>query len=516
MKVIIEKFYTKPGGKSLEQAVKKAFSSKVKLYKILKKSIDARNKNNVKIVWKIILEGDSEKLQKLINKNIAKHYIEEKEEINFYNITTNCDVVIAGTGPAGIFAGLYLAKSGFNIIFLEKGKKIEERKEIIKNYFNEKIFDKNTNIYFGEGGAGTFSDGKLTTRRKSKFNNFILETFVETGAPKEILYLNHPHIGSDNLPKIVKNLRKKLENLNAQFFFEEELIDFEQQNNKIIVKTNKRNINCDILILATGQANYNIYHLLDKKSNCIIDLYPPIGFRVEHKQHLIDTNQYGNFAKFLPAAEYFLKTRLNDRSIYSFCMCPGGIIVPANTEKNTIVTNGMSNFARNSGLSNAAIVITMKKEDIEKLGFSGKFASIKFREHIEKLAFELGEGKAPVQRIIDFLKNKTSPIGTLSSFPLGSNPVNLNKFLPEYLNNYFKKAFKIFDKKIQGFVKEGIMVAVESRVSAPVRVLRNEETKEILGLKNVYFIGEGSGYASGIMTSAIDGLKIAETITNGY
>lgn len=490
-------------------------SENIKSYKILRESIDARNKDDIKINYTFEVE-----VKDKVKPSLKYEIINEKEEIlkiESLNKTLNTRPIIVGFGPAGMLAGLFLARNGFNPLIIERGSKVEKREKDIEAFFYESRFNSESNIQFGEGGAGTFSDGKLTTRSKDKRVKNVLEILHQHGASDEILYKNKPHIGTDVLKKIVVSIRHEIESLGGEVCFDTKLLDIIIDKNKKIkaIKTNKDEIPCEVLILAIGHSARDTVKNLAGKLKMENKAFA-VGFRVEHSQEFINLNQYGDFAKDkrLKAAEYVLTHRsINNRGVYSFCMCPGGMVVPSSSEEETVVVNGMSYSDRGLENANSAIVVNINPEDYGEKLFDG----IEFQENIERISYKLGGGNyfAPVQNIHDFLgiKNNSSKSVT-PSYPIGIEYTKLEKIYPEFINIALKDALFNFDRKIKGF-SSGVLTGSETRTSSTIRMLRGEnfESEETLG---VYPAGEGAGYSGGIMSSAIDGLKIAEKIVSLY
>jgi len=377
---------------------------------------------------------------------------------------------------------------------------------------------KSSNIQFGEGGAGTFSDGKLTTNIKDVRCMAVLETFAQCGAPEEILYLSKPHLGTDNLCNIIKNLRNKIIELGGEFLFQTRLTDIKHQKEKIssiLVEENgkSREILTDNLIIATGHSAKDVFEML-KKHNVTMEQKPfSIGVRVEHKQKAINESQYGRFASKLPAADYKLSCHLpSGRSVYTFCMCPGGEVVAAASEEGYLVVNGMSNFARNGENANSALLCNVEPSD-----FDGEdvLAGVEFQQKYEKAAFELAgkNYRAPAQLLGDFLSDKPSEKqGEITpTYPLGVTWCSVKKCLPEFAVEALKEAIPIFDRKIKGFAhKDAVLTGVETRSSSPVRILRDEKMQA--SISGIYPCGEGAGYAGGIMSAAVDGIKVAQAL----
>ena len=498
-----------------EQIFQKAISKnnikpeEVKNWYIYRKSIDARKKDDIYFNYALNVE--------LKDKKKEKRY-EHVEECQFpkINITRNSNYqpVIIGAGPAGLFAGLILVDNGQKPIILERGKKVEERIKDIEEFIQNKNFNVSSNIQFGEGGAGTFSDGKLNTGNSSSiYSKKVLEEFVRFGAPEEILYTAKPHIGTDNLRKIVKNIREYIISKGGQILFNEQVEDFEIENGKIkAVKCSKR-IETDSVILAIGHSARDTFKRLFELG---VDIKPKnfaVGVRIEHLQEDINNSQYGTQTKLkLPTADYKLVYHAkNGRTCYTFCMCPGGQVMASNSEENSIVTNGMSNFARDGKNANSAVLVNVTVEDYyKKTPLDGMY----FQEDLERKAFELGGSNynAPIQRVGDFLENKiTTEIGKIKpTYMPGVTGANLNEILPKFVSETLKEGILELDKKLHGFAdNDAILTGVETRSSSPVQITRDKDNLNSTNVQGLYPCGEGAGYAGGIMTAAIDGIKCA-------
>ena len=479
--------------------------TEIKEWHIYKKSIDARKKDNICYNYTIDVELKNEK-----NIKNAKHIEKTIEEPIKINRKSKVRPVIIGAGPAGLFAGLILAQNGIKPIIIEQGKKVEERIKDVEEFRKYGKLNTLSNVQFGEGGAGTFSDGKLTTGINNPLCRKVLEIFVENGAPEQILYINKPHIGTDNLVKVIKNIREKIINLGGEFLFNEKVTDFEIKENKITAVFCSKKIETDTVILAIGHSARDTFEKLYEKGIKIEPKNFSVGVRIEHKQEMINKLQYSENTKLkLPPAEYKLAYHGKDRSCYTFCMCPGGVVMASSSEENTIVTNGMSTFSRDGENANSAILVNVTPEDFKS---KSPIAGIYFQKELEEKAFNLG-GKnyyAPIQRVEDFLNNKKSTyIGEIKPTYLpGVTLSNLNEILPEFVSKTLKEGIIYFDSKIKGFAnKDAILTGVETRSSSPVKIVRNEDL-----MSNVYGIypcGEGAGYAGGIMSAAVDGIKCA-------
>lgn len=499
-------------------------SEYIKNLKILRESIDARRKNNIKFNYMLEINCENEKkiVCKSNLKDVKINPPEYKEEIEIGNKKLSSRPVIVGMGPAGMFAALRFATYGYKPIVIERGESVEERSKSVDDFWKTGKLNTESNVQFGEGGAGTFSDGKLTTRIKDRRCSFILEEFVKAGAPEEIIYSGKPHIGTDVLKVVVKNIRETIKSLGGEIKFNSKLEDFVVKDGKLkSIVVNKEEIPCENLILAIGHSSRDTYEMLYKNSVSIESKPFAIGVRVEHLREMIDVNQYGKYANHprLKAADYRLTYRSKNtgRSVYSFCMCPGGVVVGASSEKDELVVNGMSYYKRDGKNSNSAIVVSVSPEDFD---CTTPLGGIEFQRHYEKLAYKLGGGnyKAPVQLVKDFLEDRESlRLGKVEpSYKPGYEFRQVSQCLPSYVVDSLKEGFVSFDRKIEGFKGEGaIITGIETRTSAPVRIKRNEKL-ESLSLKGLYPAGEGAGYAGGIISAAVDGVKVAESIIGEY
>lgn len=443
---------------------------------------------------------------------------------NYQNVLNNEAVLIVGAGPAGLFAALKLIECGLRPIIIERGKQANHRKIDIAHLNLNKSFNPESNYCFGEGGAGTFSDGKLYTRSKKKGNaQRIFEIFHYHGATDEILYEAHPHVGSDKLPEIVGNISNTIRMCGGELHFEEKIVELIIENNAIKgCKTESCKVfNAKALILATGHSAHDIYELLYNQNILLEQKGFAMGVRVEHSQALIDSLQYHTKTRneFLPAASYSLVEQIADRGVYSFCMCPGGRIVPAGSGLEEIVVNGMSASKRNSPFANSGIVVEIRPEDIP-LEFQsyGSLAGLKYQQYIENLAYKNNGGlgqKAPAQRMMDFVKGRVSADLPECSYMPGLISSPLHFWLPEFISSRLKEAFRKFDRKMHGYLtNDAVVVGVETRSSAAVRIPRNAETGCHPQIAGLFPAGEGSGYSGGITSSAIDGENAAIAVKN--
>jgi hypothetical protein len=445
-----------------------------------------------------------------------------ESEIKYSTVKGDRSVLIIGFGPGGMFAALKLIELGIKPIIIERGKDVQTRRRDLKAIQQNDEVNPDSNYCFGEGGAGTYSDGKLYTRSTKRGDvKKILNVFVQHGADQDILIDAHPHIGSNKLPKIVKNIRQTILNYGGEVYFESRLTDFIVKDSGAIgiVINNERELFGDSIILATGHSARDIYYLLNKK-NIKIEPKPfAMGVRIEHPQALINEIQYHTKVKseYLPSASYNLSCNLNGKGIYSFCMCPGGIIVPSATSPGEIVVNGMSLSRRDSPFANSGFVVTVDEKDWKKYSNDYPFGGLMFQQEMETMAFELAgkTQRAPAQRVTDFVKRRLSTSLPNTSYIPGLTSAPLHEVLPKFITDNLKKSLLLFDKKMKGYYsEEAQMVAVESRTSSPIRIPRVKETfmhPEIAGL---FPCGEGAGYAGGIVSSAIDGENCAAAAAN--
>lgn len=492
---------------------------------IAKRSIDARKKPELQYVYSVDVSVASEAtvLKKVDNNNVMstskKNYHIPDVTSSFLERMQAMPPVIAGAGPAGLFCAYALVQKGIRPIVIERGRKIEERTKDVERFWETGVLDPKSNVQFGEGGAGTFSDGKLNTLVKDPVgrNRYVLETFVKFGAPEHILYENKPHIGTDILAKVIRAMRIAMEEAGAKFLFETCLTDYRTENGTLCaVECNHRDwIRTDTMILAIGHSARDTFRMLDKKKE--LHLEPKsfaVGFRVEHPQEDINRQQYGAlYYDKLPAAPYKVTANLaNGRGVYSFCMCPGGYVVNASSEERRLAVNGMSYSGRDGANANSAIIVSVSPSD-----FSGEDAlsGVRFQEKLEERAYALGAGKIPQQLFGDYCANQPSTVyGTFCSAAKGAATLcNLRGLLPEELEESFIEGMHAFCRAIPDFDRrDAILSGVESRTSSPVRIPRDEALEA--AVFGIYPCGEGAGYAGGIMSAAMDGLKIAEAILN--
>ena len=487
-------------------------------FSIYRRSIDARDKNNILLVYSVLAENES--LIK-VNSSVNIKILDDTDIVIEYGIEKlkNSPIVV-GMGPAGMFCALMLAENGYRPVIIDRGDDVFERTKALNDFILTGKLDLESNVQFGAGGAGTFSDGKLTTRINDERCDYVLSRFVEFGAPVEILTKAKPHIGTDVLVKVVNNILERIEELGGKVIYRCRMDDIKFQGDSIIVSTTKGDLITSALVLAVGHSARDTYRMLLNKGFVIEPKPFSIGVRVEHLQSDIDKALYGDFAghKKLGPGEYNLSDTKNGRGVYTFCMCPGGEVVPATSQEFGVCVNGMSKFARDGKNANCAVNVSVNTEDYG----NNPLNAIEFQEELEKRAFVAGGGDyfAPIQLMGDFLNDKVehSPSRIIPTYANGSRTTlaNLNDVLPNYVSARLKEGFCIFDKKIKGFaVSDAVITGVETRTSAPIRIMRTEHLSAISN-SCVYPCGEGAGYAGGIMSSAVDGIKVALEIMKKY
>lgn len=475
---------------------------------IQKRSIDARSRKiNIHLQVKVFTKGE---------KSVPKDY-----QRDYPNVSSATPVVIVGSGPAGLFAALRLIELGLKPIVLERGKDvIERRKDLGKIHKHEVVPD--SNYCFGEGGAGTYSDGKLYTRSKKRGSvQRILEILVAHGAVEDIMIDSHPHIGTNKLPKIIAKMRDNITSSGGEIHFNCRVEDFILKGNKIegVIDQNGNTILGQSVILATGHSARDIFYLLHNKNLIIEAKSFAMGVRIEHPQPIIDSAQYhcDIRSRYLPAASYKFVQQVNGKGVFSFCMCPGGHIVPSATTPGEVVVNGMSASTRSSRYANSGMVVAIEAEDLKAYKQHGALAGLVFQQEMEKMAWEAG-GKtqaAPAQRMVDFANGKFSNTLNDCSYIPGINSAPLHELLPSIIGNRLQKGFKAFGRKMKGYyTNEANVLGVESRTSSPVRIPRDTELLNHPQIANLFPCGEGAGYAGGIVSAAIDGERCAEAIKN--
>lgn len=503
-----------PAAAADEVAVKKIAASlagiepaAVSALRVIKRSVDARKKNiRVNLTVEVFSGEDSA--------------IPAISPFIPIDVTLRQEVIIIGAGPAGLFAALRLIELGLRPVILERGRDVSSRKKDIARISREQIVDSDSNYCFGEGGAGTYSDGKLYTRSKKRGDNTrVLELLCLHGANENIMYEAHPHLGTDKLPGIIAKIRKSILDAGGQFILEKKVIDFLIEGDSIagVVTSDNDKFKSPYVILATGHSARDIYDIC-RNRGVELEMKPfAMGVRVEHPQELIDKIQYhGNSrGEFLPASTYNLAKQIDGRGVYSFCMCPGGFIVPAATSQEEVVVNGMSPSERNSLYANSGIVVEIKPEDLIKYSSFGVMAGLEFQKEIEREAWKNGghTQRAPAQRLADFVAGDNSvSLPKVSYFP-GVTSSPLHSWLPKSIGRRLRDGFRLFGHLMNGYLtNEAVVLGVESRTSSPLRIPRDPEKLHHIRISGLYPCGEGSGYAGGIVSSAVDGMRTAEAI----
>jgi uncharacterized FAD-dependent dehydrogenase len=497
-----------------EAAIKKISASlagidqkEISALRVIKRSVDARKKNVRVNLTVEVFSGDDSSLPAL-NPFLP------------LNVTLKKEVIIVGAGPAGLFAALRLIELGLRPVIFERGRDVSSRKKDIARISRDQIVDPESNYCFGEGGAGTYSDGKLYTRSKKRGdNNRVQELLCFHGANENILYEAHPHLGTDKLPGIISNIRKSILDAGGQFILEKKVTDLiiEGDSIKGVITSDNEKFISEYVILATGHSARDVYDIC-RNRHVELEMKPfAMGVRVEHPQELIDKIQYhGNSrGEFLPAASYNFARQIDGRGVYSFCMCPGGFIVPSATAQEEVVVNGMSPSGRNSPYANSGIVVEIKPEDLVRYGNFAEMAGIEFQKELEREAWKNGghTQRAPAQRLADFVSGETSgSLPEVSYFP-GVTSSPLHSWLPKAIGRRLRDGFRLFGQVMKGYLtNEAVVLGVESRTSSPLRIPRDPEKLHHIRITGLYPCGEGSGYTGGIVSSAVDGMRAAEAI----
>jgi uncharacterized FAD-dependent dehydrogenase len=506
---------------AIESAIRTVGAAHVITAKIHKKAIDARHKE-VRFVYAVRLDCNTD--EEALASSFGSPHIVYSAPVEFQpkmgTRPLQGSPVICGFGPAGIFAGLLLAQYGFCPVIFERGPKMHERSRRVEQFWNGGGLDPTANVQFGEGGAGTFSDGKLTTRINDPLCRFVLEAFCQHGGPEDILYLAKPHIGTDRLKDIIIRMREEIERLGGRICFQDQICDIDIKDGKIaaVESLKQGKIETEILILAVGHSARDTYEMLFDRGVAMAPKPFSVGVRIEHRQQDIDRAFYGKYAghRNLPSADYQLSYRTQERACYTFCMCPGGTVVGAASEEGGVVTNGMSNYHRDGENANSAMVVSVSPEDFEN---TGPLGAIAFQRKWESLAFSTAGSNysAPIQTAGSFLGLGPNKMGRVRpTFTGGKTFCDLHECLPGSVTEMLKCGIRAFGKKIKGFDDaEAILTGVETRTSAPVRIMRGEDFQAI-GIEGLFPCGEGAGYAGGIMSAAVDGLKIATSIIERY
>lgn len=494
--------YTKLAADTLKISTEQIASLRIK-----KKSVDARSRN-IKVNMSLEVFIDNE-------------VPEEIRKIEYRDVSRGLPVIIVGCGPAGLSAALRAIEFGLKPILLERGKDVSERKKDIAAINRNQPINSDSNYAFGEGGAGTYSDGKLFTRSKKRGDHGkALAVLHQHGAPENILYESHPHIGSDKLPEVVRNIRNTILNCGGEVRFDTRVTDIIIRDGSAagVIDRNGNRTDGIAVILATGHSARDIYELLHRKNIALTEKNFAMGVRIEHSQALIDRIQYkrDNRDAFLPAASYQLVEQVNGRGVYSFCMCPGGFIVPASTADRECVVNGMSPSRRNSEYANSGFVTEIRTEDYAFLKEEhGVLAGLRFQELYEKAAFEAGGGAqiAPAQRVADFAAGIKSASLPKTSYIPGCESSDMKDWMPKFISHSLREGLRGFDRKMKGFLtNDALLIGVESRTSSPVRIPRDAETLQHTEIGMLFPCGEGAGYAGGIISAMVDGERCAEAV----
>ncbi len=497
----------------------------IKELRPVKRSLDARKKDDIHYSYVCEVELCSAALEEKVLCRVKPQIAVRAERVQYQHTPSGSASlahrpVVIGAGPAGLFCAYQLALEGYAPLLLERGASIEERVGIVNTFWKDGTLDTDTNVQFGEGGAGTFADGKLNTMVKETTGRIrrVLETFAAFGAPEEITYLNKPHIGTDCLRNVIINMRKELIRLGGEVRFHAKVTDLEIENNRITgVWLGEEFLPCEVAVLAIGHSARDTFAMLRSHAVPMSKKAFAVGVRIEHEQELINRAQYGDAAELLPAADYKLThTAANGRGVYSFCMCPGGFVVNASSEPERLTVNGMSNHARDERNANSALIVTVTPDD-----FGGAeedvLAGVEFQRKLEAAAYRTGKGKIPIQLYGDLLNHKPSvTIGHITPNTKGDYTLtSLEECLPKFVTESLLDGISAFDKKIKGFAdEEAVLLGVEARTSSPVRIERDEMLMS--SVEGLYPCGEGAGYAGGIVSAAVDGIKVYEKIAERY
>ena len=476
----------------------------VKYFKIVKKSLDARDKRNIFWLYTIAFSSSPESEDKPV----------------FERVSGGHKIAVIGSGPAGLFCAVRLIQHGFKPVIIERGERVEDRRNTCLKFFNDRVLNTESNVQFGEGGAGAFSDGKLNTRTKDGLNHDVLKLFHEFGADEDVLYLNKPHVGSDRLYTVLQNARAFVESNGGEYLFNTKLVGLKSEKGalkslvlKDVLSGKESELPVDAAVLAIGHSARDTFEMLHASGVYMETRDFAVGVRIEHLASDIGFAQYGDKYKLLPTADYQLVSHSHERTVFTFCMCPGGVVIPAASEDGGVVVNGMSLHARDGVNSNSALMVQMRREDF---GGEGLFAGMRFQREIERRAFELGgsDYRAPVQLYGDFAADRlSSRFGkVIPTYAAGTRFAPLNEILPPVAVEALKAALPDMGRRLKGFdCHDAVLSGVETRFSSPVKIVRGDDGQST-NLRNLYPCGEGSGYSGGITSSAADGLKTAERI----
>lgn len=492
---------------------------------IFKKSVDARKKDDIRLVYsvRVSMTGDKVESETSFQKLGARKLLQEELSVSLGSEKSLHRPLIVGMGPAGLFCALILAENGYRPIIIDRGDSIENRVASVERFYRERVLDAESNIQFGAGGAGTFSDGKLLTRINDPKCSYVIETLRRFGAPEEITVRAKPHIGTDVLRRVVDNMLIHIERLGGEVIYRCKLVDIVEKSDCVIAKTSKGDIPCSALVLALGHSARDTYKMLLERNFSVIAKPISVGVRIEHKRSFIEEALYGKLAGLasLGAAEYALSDTKGERGVYTFCMCPGGEVVAASSEEGGVVVNGMSHYARDGENSNSAVAVSVRTDDFESVDGSLALGAIEFQRKIERAAFMQGgrDYSVPVQTVGDFMSGKcvTEPKVVMPTYMNGGFKVaSMDDVLPGFVTESLRYGLSSFDKKIKGFaMNDALLSGAETRTSSPVRLLRSENMSAI-GKANIYPCGEGAGYAGGITSAAVDGIKTALAIAERF
>ncbi len=492
---------------------------------IFKKSVDARKKDDIRLVYSVSARAkDATKREEARFMRAGARLVElDGLTVEKGSLKRTSRPLVVGMGPAGLFCALILAENGYRPIIIDRGDSVFDRVRSVETFYAEKTLDPESNIQFGAGGAGTFSDGKLLTRINDPKCTYVLRTLRRFGAPDDIMLKAKPHIGTDILRIVVDNILTEIKRLGGEVIYRCKLIGIERLSDEnIAAKTTKGDLECSALILALGHSARDTYEMLIEKNFSIQAKPISVGVRIEHKRSFIEEALYGSFAglESLGAAEYALSDTKGERGVYTFCMCPGGEVVAAASECGGVVVNGMSSYARNGENSNSAVAVSVHPNDFEAVNGSLALGAIEYQRRIERAAFSAGGGdySVPVQTVGDLMNGRrgTEPSAVMPTYMGGSSfkTASMDGILPDYVTRSLRYGLMSFDKRIKGFaMDEALLSGAETRTSAPVRILRGEDMRAI-GMGNIYPCGEGAGYAGGITSAAVDGIKVALAVAS--
>ena len=496
-------------------------------YRILRISLDARKKNDIRFVYTLSVQLDKKTESHVLKRNLKNVQFQHSSNAAECKIGTKRSdhpIVVVGAGPAGLFAAYELSKYGYKPMLIERGSPMDKRALDVERFFSSGILDTESNIMFGEGGAGTFSDGKLTTRIKDERVEYILHILNQFGADDSVLVQAKPHIGTDVLRTVVKNIRDEIIRLGGTVEFNTKLIGIASQDSHITAIEVERQtglherIPCSSCVLAIGQGARDTYEMLHETGLALSPKSFAVGVRIEHPQELINRSQYGEFMDHprLSAAEYRVASRSQNRGVYSFCMCPGGYVVASSSGVSEVVTNGMSYHARNGKNANSAIVVSVSPDDFKG---NSPLSGMYYQQALERQAFLLGGRNyfAPCSTVGSFLGSKTASIGSvLPTYRPGIHLCDISKCMPDYISHSLREGITTFGRQIKGFdMPDAVITAIETRTSSPVRILR-EPDGDAINMQGLYPVGEGAGYAGGIVSAAVDGIKAAQHIISIY